>query len=232
MTIRPRAAIVGGGCPPPYGGGGCAVPRRSPAWRHSLRPQCRRPRPAPRPDRRAARPARCRGADPGGSGGRPGRPRPRPPHWPEFAAAAAFTGGPTGVVLANAALLGQACAEVGFDVVCAPVLDLRSARCARHHRRPQPGEDPAEVARLGLAVAEGLQVGGLHPRRQAHPRPWPCPWWTAIWTCRGSAVGLEELALDCAPFARAGRAGGLGDDGAYPLRRAGCGTGRRRCRRW
>ncbi len=61
------------------------------------------------------------------------------------------------------ALIGAACAEAGFDVVTAPVLDV-----------PVPGadgvigdrafsDDPRAVSELGRAVAEGLLAAGVQP---------------------------------------------------------------------
>jgi beta-N-acetylhexosaminidase len=65
----------------------------------------------------------------------------RAPHWPEFPAAAAFGDLPheasEEAARANAALLGLLCRDAGFDVVCAPVLDLRLPGPAPDHRRPR-----------------------------------------------------------------------------------------------
>ena len=134
----------------------------------------------------------------------------RPPHWPEFAPAAAFTGGPTGAARANAALLGQACAEVGFDVVCAPVLDLRLPGAHDIIGDRSFGADPAEVVRLGLAVAEGLQAAGCIPVVKHIPGHGRALVDSHLDLPR-VAVGLEELALDCAPFAA------LADTGAWAM---------------
>ena len=125
----------------------------------------------------------------------------RPPHWPEFAAAAAFTGGPTGAARANAALLGQACAEVGFDVVCAPVLDLRL-----------PGAHDI-IGDRSFGTVQPRSPGSASPlpracrRRAASPSSstspaMAVPWWTAIWTCRGSRWGLRNWRSTARPSPR------------------------------
>jgi beta-N-acetylhexosaminidase len=134
----------------------------------------------------------------------------RPPHWSEFAPAAAFTGGPSGAARANAALLGQECAAVGFDVVCAPVLDLRLPGAHDIIGDRSFGADPAEVARLGLAVAEGLQAAGCIPVIKHIPGHGRALVDSHLDLPR-VAAGLEELALDCAPFAA------LADAGAWAM---------------
>jgi len=134
----------------------------------------------------------------------------RPPHWPDYAAAAAFAGGPTGAARANATLLGQACAAAGFDVVCAPVLDLRLAGAHDIIGDRSFGPEPAEVARLGLAVAEGLQAAGCIPVIKHIPGHGRALVDSHLDLPR-VAAGLDELALDCAPFAS------LADCGAWAM---------------
>lgn len=87
----------------------------------------------------------------------------RPPHWPAFPAAALFENRPSMAAEANAALLGQECAAVGLDVVCAPVLDLRLPGAHGVIGDRAFSADPAEVARLGAAWARGLQQAGCIP---------------------------------------------------------------------
>jgi beta-N-acetylhexosaminidase len=87
----------------------------------------------------------------------------RPPHWPEFPAAARFEQLPEEAARANAALLGLCCRDAGFDVVCAPVLDLRLPGAHGIIGDRAFSESPAEVARQGLAWAEGLQQAGCIP---------------------------------------------------------------------
>lgn len=84
----------------------------------------------------------------------------KPPHWPAFPAAAGFEGGPAQAVHDNAARLGAACAGVGLDVVCAPVLDLRLPGAHDVIGDRALSADPAEVARLGRAWIAGLHAGG------------------------------------------------------------------------
>lgn len=87
----------------------------------------------------------------------------RPPHWPEFPPAAAFESLPEEAARANAALLGLECRAVGFDVVCAPVLDLRLPGQHEIVGDRAFSASPAEVARLGRAWVEGLQEAGCVP---------------------------------------------------------------------
>jgi beta-N-acetylhexosaminidase len=61
------------------------------------------------------------------------------------------------------ALIGVECAAMGFDVVCAPVLDLLVAGMSDVVGDRSFGADPAKVAALGRAVAEGLLAAGVQP---------------------------------------------------------------------
>lgn len=85
----------------------------------------------------------------------------RPPHWPAFPSAATFEGGPVAAVEANAALLGRVCAEAGFNVACAPVLDLRLPGAHDVIGDRALSADPAEVARLGRGWIAGLHAAGI-----------------------------------------------------------------------
>ncbi len=94
----------------------------------------------------------------------------RPPHWNAHPPAATFGAlhlhDPSAAMRAaflTGALIGAECAASGFDLVCAPVLDLAV-----------PGADPVigdrafsplpeVVAALGGAVAEGLLAAGVQP---------------------------------------------------------------------
>lgn len=93
----------------------------------------------------------------------------RPPHWHELPAAARLA------ALSDAARAGEAawlvgrliasdCQPLGIDVVCAPVLDVLdpAARTDVIGDRAY-GSDPATVARLGGAMADGLMAGGVLP---------------------------------------------------------------------
>lgn len=86
----------------------------------------------------------------------------RPPHWPAFPPGARFEGRPE-VALENAALLGATCMEMGLDVVCAPVLDLRHPGAHDVIGDRAFSENPAEVARIGAAWIAGLRAAGCIP---------------------------------------------------------------------
>jgi beta-N-acetylhexosaminidase len=87
----------------------------------------------------------------------------RPPHWPEFPPAARFEHGPAEAARANAEAIARSCAAEGFDVVCAPCLDLRRPEGHGVIGDRAFSSDPAEVARLGAAMIEGLRAGGVQP---------------------------------------------------------------------
>jgi beta-N-acetylhexosaminidase len=94
----------------------------------------------------------------------------RPPHWRRHPPAAAI-----GEVYARdaeaglraawltGALIGLDCAAAGFDVVCAPVLDLRVPGAHDVIGDRAYASDPFAVARLGRAMAEGLLAAGVQP---------------------------------------------------------------------
>ncbi len=94
----------------------------------------------------------------------------RPPHW-----AAHPPAGDIGALHArhaeaglraawlHGAAIGAECLAAGFDMVAAPVLDLAVPGQDRVVGDRSFGADPAAVAALGLAVAEGLQAGGVIP---------------------------------------------------------------------
>ena len=89
----------------------------------------------------------------------------RPPHWPAHPPAATYATAPDPVQAARTAgaLIGRTCAEAGFDVVTAPVLDV-PARGAD----PVIGDrafatDPATVITLAAAFANGLLEAGIQP---------------------------------------------------------------------
>jgi beta-N-acetylhexosaminidase len=86
----------------------------------------------------------------------------RPPHWPAFPPGASFEGRPE-AALENAALLGATCLEMGLDVVCAPVLDLRHPGAHDVIGDRAFSDDPAEVARIGAAWIAGLRAAGCIP---------------------------------------------------------------------
>lgn len=95
----------------------------------------------------------------------------RPPHWPAFPAAGRFgaldaldPAAAEEAARANATAIALTTGAAGIDIVAAPVLDLDLPGADRTvvGDRAFCG-DPAAVARLGRAVAEGLLDGGALP---------------------------------------------------------------------
>jgi beta-N-acetylhexosaminidase len=94
----------------------------------------------------------------------------RPPHWrahpPAAAHGALFARSAASGLRAawlTGALIGVDCARAGFDVVAAPVLDLGLPGAHSVIGDRALAEDPAAVARLGRAVADGLLAAGVQP---------------------------------------------------------------------
>jgi len=87
----------------------------------------------------------------------------RPPFWPEFPPAASFEHGPAEAARAAAGAMGAMALAAGIDTICAPVLDLRLAGMHAVIGDRAFSADPAEVARLGRAWAEGLLAAGCAP---------------------------------------------------------------------
>lgn len=94
----------------------------------------------------------------------------RPPHWrahpPAALIGALHDEDPAAGLRAawlTGALIGLDCAGAGFDVACAPVLDLRVPGAHDVVGDRSFGPDPAAVARLGRAMAEGLMAAGVQP---------------------------------------------------------------------
>jgi beta-N-acetylhexosaminidase len=130
----------------------------------------------------------------------------RAPHWPEFPAAAAFEGLPEEAARANAALLGLMCRDVGFDVVCAPVLDLRLPGQHQIIGDRAFAAGPAEVARLGRAWVLGLQEAGCIPVIKHIPGHGRAAVDSHLELPRVTA-SRDELAEDCGPFAALANSG-------------------------
>ena len=94
----------------------------------------------------------------------------RPPHWRSHPPAAElgrlFAGcAPAGLRAAwiTGALIGADCAASGFDVVCAPVLDLAFPGAHDVIGDRSFAADPVAVGRLGRAMAAGLLAAGVQP---------------------------------------------------------------------
>lgn len=87
----------------------------------------------------------------------------RPPHWRAHPPAASFEKGLAEAARATAAAIGAECRAVGFDVVCAPVLDLRLPGMHQVIGDRAFSADAAEVTRLGGAWIAGLREAGVQP---------------------------------------------------------------------
>jgi len=91
----------------------------------------------------------------------------RPPHWRAHPAAGriAALDAEAGLRVSwlTGALIGLDCANAGFDVACAPVLDLRIDGMSEVIGDRSFGRDPETVAHLGRAMAEGLLAAGVQP---------------------------------------------------------------------
>ena len=112
-----------------------------------------------------------------------------PPEWPAFPAGATFDAlydvAPISAIeaaRANAQALALMLAEVGVNVNCAPLLDVRQADVTPAIGDRSFGGDPMRVAALGQAMLEGMRRGGVVgvvKHMAAH-------WSTAITICRAS----------------------------------------------
>jgi beta-N-acetylhexosaminidase len=94
--------------------------------------------------------------------------RMRPPEWPAFPAAEAFARlyekAPMSAIeaaRANAAAIAILLAEVGVNVDCLPVLDVRQPGATDIVGDRALGGEPMQVAALGRAVLDGLASGGV-----------------------------------------------------------------------
>jgi beta-N-acetylhexosaminidase len=94
----------------------------------------------------------------------------RPPHWrvhpPAARIGALHAARPEAGLRAawlTGALIGLDCIEAGFEVVCAPVLDLAYPQSHQAIGDRTFGPDPAAVAGLGRAMADGLRAAGVQP---------------------------------------------------------------------
>jgi beta-N-acetylhexosaminidase len=94
--------------------------------------------------------------------------RMRPPQWPAFPAAEAFARlyerAPMSAIeaaRANAAAIGVLLAEVGVNVDCLPVLDVRQPGATDIVGDRALGSEPMQVAALGRASLDGLASAGI-----------------------------------------------------------------------
>ena len=93
--------------------------------------------------------------------------RMRPPEWPAFPAAEAFARlyekAPMSAIeaaRANAQAIGLLLGEVGVNVDCLPLLDVRQPGATDIIGDRALGAEPMQVAALGRAVLDGLKAGG------------------------------------------------------------------------
>jgi beta-N-acetylhexosaminidase len=91
-----------------------------------------------------------------------------PPEWPAFPAGAAFDAlyevAPMSAIEAarvNANAIAVTLAEVGINVNCAPLLDVRVPETHPAIGDRALGSDPMRVAALGRAVLDGFREGGV-----------------------------------------------------------------------
>lgn len=91
-----------------------------------------------------------------------------PPEWPAFPAGPAFDKlydlAPSSAIeaaRANGHALALMLAEVGVNVNCAPLLDVRQPETAPAVGERTFGSDPMQVAALGRAMLDGLAKGGV-----------------------------------------------------------------------
>lgn len=129
----------------------------------------------------------------------------RPPHWlahpPAAAIGALFARDATAGLRAaflTGALIGLDCAAAGFDVACAPVLDLAHPGASAVVGDRSYGAEPAAVARLARAVAAGLLAAGVQPvgkHAPGHGRA------TVDSHLALPVVAGNDLEADLAPFA-------------------------------
>jgi beta-N-acetylhexosaminidase len=85
----------------------------------------------------------------------------RPPHWRGHPAAGTL--GTVRRAWLSGALIGLDCADAGFNTVAAPVLDLGIPGAHDVIGDRALAEDPARIARLGRAFADGLLAAGVQP---------------------------------------------------------------------
>ena len=89
-----------------------------------------------------------------------------PPHWPAYPAGGRYgrlNGSAEAIAHLGARLMAHDLADVGINVDCAPVLDVPAAGSHDIIGDRAYGTNPASVAQIGRAIAEGLMAGGVLP---------------------------------------------------------------------
>lgn len=134
--------------------------------------------------------------------------RMQPPEWPAFPAGAAFDAlydiAPISAIeaaRANAHALALMLAEVGVNVDCLPLLDVRRPETSNVIGDRSLGSEPMRVAALGKAVIEGLRRGGVVGVVKHMPGHGRAVVDSHLELPR-VAASAEELETDIAPFAR------------------------------
>lgn len=97
------------------------------------------------------------------------------------------------------ALIGMDCTAAGFDTVAAPVLDIRVPGAHDVIGDRAFATDPALVARIGRAMAQGLMAGGVQPIGKHAPGHGRAEVDSHLHLPR---VAANDLAPDLLPFAR------------------------------
>ena len=92
----------------------------------------------------------------------------RPPHWRMWRDLRAVlaelpAGNAEAVLRLRYRLIAAELRAVGIDVNCAPLLDVAQPDCPGFLSDRTLGDDAATVARLGRAVRDGLEAGGVAP---------------------------------------------------------------------
>jgi beta-N-acetylhexosaminidase len=134
----------------------------------------------------------------------------RPPHWaahpPAAAIGALHERHPASGLRAawlHGAAIGAECRAAGFDIVAAPVLDLAVPGQDRAVVGDRSfGAEPAAVAALGIAMAEGLAAGGVIAVAKHAPGHGRARVDSHFGLPRVTAVG-PDWSADIAPFRQA-----------------------------
>ncbi|MFV0303715.1 MAG: glycoside hydrolase family 3 N-terminal domain-containing protein [Paracoccus sp. (in: a-proteobacteria)] len=87
----------------------------------------------------------------------------RAPHWAEWLPPLDQAGAGARAMWLRYRLIGAELRALGIDSDCAPTLDLAGPTTHPFLRNRCLGEDPATIARLGRAVADGLLAAGVLP---------------------------------------------------------------------
>lgn len=127
----------------------------------------------------------------------------RAPHWREWTPPLDFVAAssdPERALFLRYALIAVELRAVGIDADCAPVGDLITETTHPFLKNRCYGADPATVARLGRAVAEGLMAGGCLPVMKHLPGHGRSAVDTHHDLPTVTAPAAEVIAHDFAPF--------------------------------